>query len=115
MNKNQSALNMYQVTGSQKCQISKNDEDTNVSRAYAGTHLEDNAKSIPGKQKLKQEVADLLTQDSKNEKANDLLTGICQTFSIADDIDCPLISKDFGNHYDKFFVEKLTATKLFTT
>ena len=41
--------------------------------------------------------------------------GICQTFSIEDDIDCPLLSKDFGNHYDKFFVEKLTAAKLFTT
>ena len=97
MNKNQSALNMYQVTGSQKCQISKNDEDTNVSRAYAGTHLEDNAKSIPGQQKVNQDVADLLTQDSKNEKANDLLTGICQTFSIEDNIDCPLISKDLEN------------------
>ena len=97
MNKNQSALNMYQVTGSQKGQISKNDEDTNVSRAYAGTHLEDNAKSIPGQQKVNQDVADLLTQDSKNEKANDLLTGICQTFSIEDNIDCPLISKDLEN------------------
>ena len=106
---------MYQVTGSQKCHITKNDEDTNVSRAYAGTHLEDNTKRIPDQQKVNQDVADLLRQDSKNEKANDLLKGICQTFSIEDHIDCPLLSKDLGNLYDKFFGEKLTAAKLFTT
>lgn len=115
MNKNQSALNMYQVTGSQKCQITKNDKNTNVSRAYAGTHLEDNAKSIPGQLKVNQDAADFLTQDSKNEKANDLLKGICQTFSIEDDIDCPLLRKDLGNIYDKFFGEKLTAAKSFMT
>ena len=48
--------------------ITQNDEDTNVTRAYGGSHPKNNAESIPGQRKVNQDVADLLTKVGKMKK-----------------------------------------------
>ena len=95
--------------------ITQNDEDTNVTRAYGGSHPKDNAESIPGQRKVNQDVADLLTKVGKMKKQITCSGAFFKPFPLKRILTAHLSAKTWENLFDKFFGEKLTAAKIFTT